>query len=158
MNQGSSNRLIYDNCYFQQYNHQISYPYTYMMYAGYGENAEKCRDKHFYFKNDLVDVESDLKLLNYPGSKCGMMRYNPNCRNDSTMKTGQTPSVCIGASTKNVPIVPAPECCSILYNNLQRYDDPGFKMPNNVQNYEQSIITGYDDDTQTYRSIAGGKF
>ena len=61
-NNNGSNRLIYDDCYYNQYIHGSVSPFIYQMYEGKFENCGKCRKDHFYHPYDLVDVERELKI------------------------------------------------------------------------------------------------
>ena len=79
-NNNGSNRLIYDDCYYNQYIHGSVSPFIYQMYEGKFENCGKCRKDHFYHPYDLVDVESELRNQTRPASGCGAWKYNPNTR------------------------------------------------------------------------------
>ena len=58
---GASNRLIYDNCYYNQWLKDSTDPFNYQLYEGKFENCHKCRGNYFYHPYDLVDVESELR-------------------------------------------------------------------------------------------------
>ena len=120
MNQGSSNRMIYDNCSYAQWEYTSTEPFQYQMYMGRNENVNKCRKDKFWHPYDLVDVESELRNQTRPNSKCGINKYNPNCSMSST---------CMSTVDPKVPVILAPECCSILHQNIPRRTDPGYRMP-----------------------------
>ena len=128
MNQGSSNRLIYDNCSYAQWVYASTEPLSYRMYMGKNENCGKCRADKFWHPYDLVDVESELRNQTRPTSKCGMYRYNPN------NKTFNPP---------NPPVVLAPECCPIVKNNIPKRTDVGYVIPDpNICGVEE--MQGYE--------------
>jgi len=120
MNQGSSNKLIYDNCSYAQWVHSSTEPFQYQMYMGRNENVNKCKKDIFWHPFDLVDVESELRNQTRPGSKCGGLKYNPNCSMSES---------CMSTTDPEVPVVLAPECCSILHQNIPRRTDPGYRIP-----------------------------
>lgn len=115
MNQGSSNRLIYDNCSYAQWVYGSTNPLNYQLYMGKNENCGKCLYDKFYHPYDLVDVESELRNQTRPASRCGAYRYNPN---NPTQNPPQP------------PVVLAPECCSILVQNIPKRTDVGYILPN----------------------------
>ncbi len=114
MNQGSSNKLIYDTCSYAQWVYASTEPLQYQLYMGKNENCGKCRKDTFWHPYDLVDVESELRNQTRPASKCGIFKYNPNNKN-------QNPD--------EPPVVLAPECCSILHNNIPKRTDVGYRLP-----------------------------
>lgn len=114
MNQGSSNRQIYDRCAYAQYVHVSTTPLGYRTYMGNNENCNKCRDKFFYHPYDLVDLESELRNQTRPLSNCGEYKHNP-------MNSKFNPL--------NPPVVLPPECCSILYQNIPTNVSTGVKLP-----------------------------
>jgi len=121
MNQGSSNRLIYDNCSYAQWVYSSTEPLQYQLYMGKNENCGKCRYDKFWHPYDLVDVESELRNQTRPMSKCGGWKYNPNCK---------TSKGCFSTFAPTVPVVLAPECCPIVYNNIPKRTDVGYVLPN----------------------------
>lgn len=86
-----SNRLIYDNCYYNQWLHDSVNPFVYQMYEGKYENCGKCRDQHFYHPYDLVDVESELRNQSRPISKCATWKYNGTHKDQGQCKTFSSP-------------------------------------------------------------------
>jgi hypothetical protein len=121
MNQGSSNRQIYDNCAYAQWVYASTEPITYQLYMGKNENCNKCRYDKFWHPYDLVDVESELRNQTRPASKCGCYKYNKNCK--------MSPS-CISTFDKSVPVVFPPDVCPIVYNNIKMPKDVGYRVPN----------------------------
>lgn len=133
MNQGSSNRTIYDNCAYAQWVYSSTQPLDYMLYMGKNENCGKCRYDKFWHPYDLVDVESELRNQTRPASKCGAYRYNPNCTASKK---------CISTYDTKVPVVYPPEVCSILYQNIPKRTDPGYKIPDpNICGTEENTWT-----------------
>lgn len=133
MNQGSSNRQIYDNCSYAQWAHASTEPLQYQLYMGKNENCGKCRYKEqFWHPYDLVDVESELRNQTRPVSRCGMYKYNPNCKMSKE---------CFSTFDKNVPVVLAPECCPIVFNNIPKRTNPGYTLPDpNICGVEQQAF------------------
>lgn len=121
MNQGSQNRTIYDNCAYAQWVYASTEPLNYALYMGKNENCGKCKYDKFWHPYDLVDVESELRNQTRPAQKCGMYKYNPV------------------KNTMEQKIVLAPECCSILYQNIPKYTDVGYKIPStNICGFEET--------------------
>lgn len=120
MNQGGSNRLIYDNCSYAQWVYSSTQPLQYQLYMGKNENCGKCRHDKFWHPYDLVDVESELRNQTRPASKCGMYKYNPTCPMSST---------CMSTMEPKAPVVLAPECCPIVFNNIPKRKDVGYVLP-----------------------------
>jgi hypothetical protein len=114
MNRGSSNRLIYDNCSYAQWVYASTEPLSYRMYMGKNENCGKCIDDKFWHPYDLVDVESELRNQTRPTSKCGQFKYSPANK---------------AFNPEKPPVVLAPECCSILKQNIPRRTDNGVHVP-----------------------------
>lgn len=130
MNQGSSNKLIYDNCSYAQWVHVSTDPLKYRMYMGKHENCGKCREDKFWHPYDLVDVESELRNQTRPASKCGQFKYLPTNKKFNPDKP---------------PVVLAPECCSILNQNIPKRTDTGVRVPN-------TNICGVEE-TQAYAMV-----
>ena len=123
MNTGSSNRQIYDNCNYQKRLHESVSPLAYQLYQGKHENCNKCIYDKFYvpYQPEIVDIESELKNITRPLSDCDQFKYSPKCK-----KSG----LCISTFDKTAPIVLAPEVCPIIYNNIPRQTNPGYRLPN----------------------------
>jgi len=120
MNQGGSNRQIYDECAYAQWLNVSTLPSQYYLDMTKHENCGKCRQDKFYHPFDLVDVESELRNQTRPVSRCSAMKYDPKC----TMSKS-----CMRTSDPQVPVVIPPECCSILRQNIPRRTNPGFVIP-----------------------------
>lgn len=120
---GSSNRLIYDECDYQQRLDESTSPFAYRMYQGSVENSNKCIYDKFWMKYQLVNIESNLRNQDRPVSKCNQFKYSPGCKD--------TTGVCIGTFDENVPVIPAQEVCPVVCNNIPRRTDTGFRMPQN---------------------------
>lgn len=121
MNIGGSNRLIYDNCSYQKQLYESTSPLSYQLSQYKYENCNKCVSDKFWTPYQLVDIESELKNQTRPLSHCDQFKYGPNCR---------TSGLCLSTFNKSVPVVPAPEVCPIIYNNIPRQTKPGYNLPN----------------------------
>ena len=117
--QGSSNRLRYDECAYSKTLSESLSPYSYMMYDGKFENTEKCKKDKFWHPYDInvVDVESELKNISRPATKCPSLKYNPACK-----KSGQ----CISTFDPSVPVILNSNVCPIVFNNIKRLTNPGW--------------------------------
>ena len=122
MQQGSSNRTLYDTCDTQKKLYESTSPLAYQMMFGKHENCNKCIQDNFYVKYqpEIVDVESELLNLTRPLSNCDQMKYNPSCKRSG---------LCTSTFDKSVPVILAPEVCPIIYNNIPRQTSPGYKLP-----------------------------
>lgn len=123
MNQGSSNKLIYDNCAYAQWVYSSTQPLNYQLYMGKNENCGKCvYDKQFWYKGqkELVDIESELRNQTRPASRCGIFKYNPKCPKSD---------MCTSTYNKKTPVVIPGECCPIVYNNIRKVKDIGYVVP-----------------------------
>lgn len=120
--QGSSNRSIYDCCAYSQYLEQNVGPLYHQMYFGAQENCSKCIDKKAWFKQDseIVDIESDLTNRTRPLTRCDSYKYNPNC------EAGPN---CVSTFDPKAPKVLSPSLCPIVYNNIPKATNPGYKIP-----------------------------
>ena len=121
--QGASNRQIYDCCAYSQSLQQSVDPIQYQLYFGAQENCSKCIEGQAWFRQDkeIVDIESDLRNINRPLSKCDQYKYNPNCK---------TSPMCTSTFDPNVPKILSPSLCPIVYQNIARQDSPGYTVPN----------------------------
>lgn len=120
-NVGESNRLKYDTCEYQKKLYESTKPLQFQLSEYKFESCSKCVHDKFYRPFDLVDIESELKNINRPQSKCAQYKYNPNCKLSTS---------CISTYDNMVPIVPAPEICPIVKNNIPKMNTKGFTVPN----------------------------
>jgi hypothetical protein len=119
--QGSSNRRIYDNCDYEKSLYESTSPLAYMLNFNAHENCSKCIYDKFYTKYQLVDVESELKNLGRPLSRCDQNLYGPACNRSG---------LCVSTFDNRVPITPDPNVCPIVYNNLRMPNGPGYHLGN----------------------------
>lgn len=122
INYGSSNRLIYDVCADQKRTFESTEPLNYYIYMDAHENCDRCKCDRIYYRQDpqLVDIETELRNQTRPLSKCDNFKYNPSCKRSG---------MCISTFDK-IPVVPAPELCPIVHNNIGRRTHPGFDLRN----------------------------
>jgi hypothetical protein len=120
--QGSSNRLRYDTCAYEKSLTESVSPFAYRTYGGMYENEQKCKKDKFWKRNDVdvVDVESDLKNITRPATKCPSLKYDPKCK-----KSGQ----CISTYDPSVPVILDYNVCPIVFNNIPRQTSNGLIMP-----------------------------
>ena len=120
MNLGSSNRTNNDVCAYEKRLYESTSPLAYRLYFGAQENCSKCVYDKFYRKYDLVDVESELRNQNRPLSQCDQFKYNPSCPKNR---------YCMSTFDKSAPISYPPEVCPIVYNNIPKRTDVGYRLP-----------------------------
>ena len=120
--QGSSNRLRYDECAYSKDLSQSVSPFAYRMYGGAYENESKCKKDKFWMRNDadVVDIESDLKNISRPATKCDNLKYNPSCKKSKE---------CINTFDPSVPVILDSNVCPIVFNNIPRMTTNGLIMP-----------------------------
>jgi hypothetical protein len=120
MNQGSSNRLPYDDCAYAQRLHDSTTPYQYRTYVGAYENCDKCKFDKFWrpFDAEIVDVESELKNISRPLSSCASLKYNPKCKKSNS---------CISTFDPSVPVVHNADVCPIVHNNIKKLTHNGMR-------------------------------
>lgn len=118
MNNGHSDRLMYDDCATAVETRQSLGPFGYRMSRDPWENNNKCIYNEFVAATDvrLVDAESELQNRTRRASKCPTRKYNPNCEKSKN---------CTSTFDESNPIVYAPEVCSIVRNNLPRPEELG---------------------------------
>jgi hypothetical protein len=108
-NWGSSNRLRYDECAYQKSLKESVSPLMYQLYDGKFENVDKCMyEKQFWRPFDLVDIETELKNISRPNSKCPERKYSPTCKKSN----------CCLSTADNNSVVFAPEICPIVHSNI----------------------------------------
>lgn len=122
MNNGSSNRQLYDTCNYEKRLYESTSPLSYQMAFFKHENCNKCIQDNFYVKYqpEIVDVESELLNITRPLSDCDQFKYSPTCKRSG---------LCLSTFDKSAPVVLAPEVCPIIYNNIPRQTNPGYKVP-----------------------------
>ena len=84
----SSNRLIYDNCAFNQQLHDSVTPLSYRLFLGQYQNKKKCHAEKNPMENmgSRVDLESVLRNQDRYNSKCNEHKYTPICHNPKQCK------------------------------------------------------------------------
>lgn len=119
-NNGMSTKTIYDLCNYERATYDSIRPLQYHLYLGAYENCKKCRpsNNQFVKPTDLaiVDLESELRGITRPLSKCSQFKYTPMCQKSQR---------CTSTFDRTNPIVYPGELCPIIYNNL-----PGFPQRN----------------------------
>lgn len=125
MNIGAFNRMKYDQCKYQKDLYESTSPLAYNLYFGKEENCNRCqmRDQPFWTRQSpqIVDVESDLRNITRPLSDCDQFKYSPACKRSG---------MCISTFDRSAPVVLVPEVCPIVYNNIPRQTNPGYRLPN----------------------------
>ena len=95
----SFNRNMYDDCANKKYLTQSKYPGNYMLFGGKFYNEKQCRipkgivggNEVSLSRNNLVDLESDLRGQTRRLSDCPENKYQPNCdRLSSVLPQGST--------------------------------------------------------------------
>jgi len=123
--QGGSTRLIYDECAYRKELCESTSPYAWMMYNGKFDHEQKCKKDKYWrpFDPEVVDVESDLKNINRPATKCPELKYNPKCQ-----KSGY----CISTYDPKVPVILDSDVCPVVFNNIPRQKSNGIPDPEKV--------------------------
>jgi len=136
---GFSTRLPYDPCAYNKSLSESTAPYAYQMFDGKFENCSRCVYDHYTrpFDGDIVDVDSELRNITRPASRCPSRKYNPRCK--------ASPN-CISTYDDAVPVVLAPEVCPIVFNNLHWGNDTGIRdpRPSNCQGFAVRRRRGSD--------------
>ena len=125
-NFGATNQQIYDNCAYQKDLQMSTNPGEYNLYFGQAENENKCViNGQVYFRQDpcVVDIESELKNIRRPVTKCDRFKYNPLC--------AKSP-LCTSTFDPSNPLIPDPTVCPIVFNNIYRPNGPGFNVNNPI--------------------------
>lgn len=120
-NVGAFNRSIYDVGQYQKDLYESTSPFAYLTTFSKYENCNKCRVDNFYNKFDarIVDTESDLKNISRPLSGLDQYQYGSHCIRDG---------LCMNPN--RVPRVAAADLCPIVFNNIKRTTNPGFRSAN----------------------------
>ena len=130
MNIGGFSRSNYDTCAYEKKLSEEVSPLMYRLYEGAYENCGKCKKDKFWrpFDKEMVDAESELKNITRRATRCPQYKYNPNCK---------ASSVCTSTYDSSNPVVYIPEICPIIFNNIPRRTDPGYRLPD--MSVEQGI-------------------
>jgi hypothetical protein len=118
--QGASNRLVYDECAYAQRMSDSTSPFQYRTYMGAYENSEKCKYDKFWkpFDGEIVDVESELKNITRPATKCANLKYNPACKKSA---------MCTSTYDPSRPVILNVDVCPVVYNNIPRQTSNGMR-------------------------------
>lgn len=118
----SSNRLIYDNCAYEQKLNVSTGPGNYTLYPGKYEHSSQCRmqlgqvggNGVSIYAGNMVDLESDLLGIDRQASSCNATKYQPACKNCRCggASTG-LPCDCLECRSKN--LVHQPSCQMVDY-------------------------------------------
>lgn len=116
--QGGSSKLMYDECAYAQKLNDSKSPYEYRTYVGMYENGDKCKlDKYWRpYDAEIVDVESELKNISRPASKCTELKYQPGCKKSNS---------CISTFDSSRPVILDRDVCPIVSNNIPRQTSTG---------------------------------
>lgn len=119
---GYSTRLPDDPCAYNKRLSESTGVYSYVTYDGAYENCNRCVYDHYTrpFDGDIVDVDSELKNITRPASKCPSRKYNPKCKHSPN---------CISTFDDSVPVVLAPEVCEICPTNIHWGLETGIRDP-----------------------------
>jgi hypothetical protein len=123
--QGASNRLVYDECAYAQRMSDSTSPFQYRTFIGAYENAEKCKQDKFWkpFDVEVVDVESELKNITRPATKCAILKYHPSCVKSD---------MCMSTYDPSRPIILDKDICPVVKNNIPRLTSNGLSPLNNM--------------------------
>jgi hypothetical protein len=121
VNIGGYNRLSYDNCAYEKKLNESVSPLMYRLYEGAFQNCNKCTYQNkFWRPYDLVDLESELKNITRPNTKCPQLKYNPDCK--------RSPN-CVSTFERDLPVVLDSQVCPVVMNNIPRMNNPGYQVP-----------------------------
>ncbi len=118
--QGASNRLVYDECAYAQKMSDSTSPFQYRTYMGAYENSEKCKYDKFWkpFDPEIVDVESELRNITRPATKCANLKYNPACKKSA---------MCTSTYDPSRPVIFNVDVCPVVFNNIPRQTSNGMR-------------------------------
>lgn len=122
---GGFTRLDYDLCAYQKKLTESTSPLQYRMYEGYFESDKKCifnKDSYYHpYDASIVDMDSELKNLTRPATRCPQYKYNSQCKKSP---------MCTSTYDKTVPIVLGQEVCycNIIQNNIPKINNPGYVL------------------------------
>ena len=117
---GSFNNLKYDDCAYKIDLKQSVQPLGYVMYEGKFQSCGQRCYENYYRPFDLVDIESELKNITRPATRCPQYKYNPNCKRSRS---------CVGTEDPSVPVVYPPNICPVVTNNIPVVRNPGYTVP-----------------------------
>lgn len=124
MNNGGSCRTNYDLCAYDKRLQESVSPLSYKLYAGMYENCSPCGGKGARPRlSEVVDYESELRNQTRAVSRCPGLKYNPTCKD--------VPN-CVSTFDTKAPVVIAPEVCPIVFNNIPKLTDPGYRLDTNA--------------------------
>ena len=110
---------------FKVPSYESTSPLQYQLMFNKYENCDRCgvEGQPFWTKQSgaIVDVESDLRNITRPLSDCDQFKYSPACRRSG---------MCISTYDRSAPVILAPEVCPIVYNNIPRQTNVGYRLPN----------------------------
>ena len=117
----SSNRLMYDQCAYEQNLNQSTGPGNYLMYPGKYEHCKKCRiqlgqvggNGVSLYDGNMVDLESDLLGIDKPASLCNKNKYRPKCKECNKCTNSGLPCGCLACTSQN--LVHQPNCQMVNY-------------------------------------------
>lgn len=158
-NIGITDHLIYDDC---AYNHTLLENKNWSHYRlnqDPFENKNKCKFDNFYHPYDLIDLDSELKNITRPASKCINLQYqgmpktgkcktelkpyqtdyihhhigdNPVIPHTTCDINGTLYDNSLIGQPASVPVVLPPEVCPIVYNNIPKRTCPGYSIPDYI--------------------------
>lgn len=110
-NYGSSNSKIYDDCMYKKTLSESTAPLNYQLYNGKYENSSTCVYDKFYSKSELIDIDSELKNITRPLSKCDEYGYKPRL------------DIMFGSCNMEYPIVQN-TLCPVVKTNIKKNYQP----------------------------------
>ena len=122
-NIGGFTGLSYDNCAYRRRVNDSTTPLGYQLYEGKFQNCNKCTYNGFYrpFDKSVVAIESELRNLTRPNSKCPELKYHPDCKRSK---------YCTSTFEHNLPRIMDSNLCPVVRNNIRRMTVPGYSVPN----------------------------
>ncbi len=119
---GGFSRPMYDGCEYRRRVHESTTPLSYQLYEGKFQNCNKCTHNGFWrpFDPEIVALESELKNLTRPASRCPELKYHPDCKRSS---------MCTSTFEPRTPHIVDRNLCPVVYNNIRRMTSPGYSVP-----------------------------
>lgn len=117
------NKLIYDECAYNQKLRQSVFPGSYMLYGGKYYNDKPCRigfgtvggNQVSNYSGNMVDLESNLMGLDRTASLCNSYQYNPAKKGCWFKGNNGIPYDTISCNSKNLNNLPT--CQLVKYKN-----------------------------------------